>query len=127
MNLLPLSNRLVQAALGVQGKSLFLEMMPAEAQSAILLRTPLTGTKINHEMPGYYRASFQLIVRTLGYDAGKVLTKQVMGVLTFGELALETQTFVFSRPRTLPVAFPLSKGNLVEHNVMFDCTYVETS
>ncbi|UUZ75525.1 minor capsid protein [Polaromonas sp. P1(28)-13] len=127
MNLFPLANRLQTASLGIKGKTLFLEMMPADSSSAILLRNPLAGTKIDHELPDYFYTNFQLIVRSLGYDDGALLVKQVVAAMTFGELELEGQSFKFCRARTLPVAFPLSKGNLVEYNVTFDCAYCEAT
>lgn len=123
MNLMPLANRINATNLGTKGVDLFIEMMPFEVNSAILLRSPLSGTKIDHYLPGYFQTEFQLIIRSSGYQAGLVLAKSATDLLTFGELKLETQTFNYCRPRTLPVAFPLSKGNLVECNIMFDCCY----
>ena len=63
MNLMPLITLLQTSGLGVPGQTIFLNMMPAEADSAILLRNPLSGTKIDYELPDYYRSQFQLIVR----------------------------------------------------------------
>jgi hypothetical protein len=123
MNLLPLIDRIRLANQGVVGKSLFLQMLPAECSQGVLLRTPLTGTKINHELPGYFRGEFQLIVRQSGYD--ETLIKAIIETLTFERAWASTQFFMFCRPRTLPVAYPLSKGNLVEHSVMFDCVFSE--
>ena len=124
MNLMPLVNRINATRLGTKGKDLFVEMMPPEVSSAILLRSPLSGTKIDYYLPQYFNTEFQLIVRTGSYESGLDLTKRVITLLTFDELALESQSFKFCRPRTLPVAFPLSRGNLVEYNVMFDCCFV---
>lgn len=125
MNLMNLKNRIEQAGMAKGGVSLFLEMMPLEAQLATLLRNPLSGTRIDYDMPGFYRAEFQLIVRTPGYVAGQALMEKLVPLLTFGELTLGVQAFKHCLPRTLPVAFPLSDGNLVEHSVMFDCVFCE--
>ena len=127
MNLMPIANRIHATSLGTKGVDLFIRMMPAEAANAILLRDPLSGTKINHELPNYFHTEFQLIVRATGYEAGQTTSDAVIALLTFGELTLETQAFKYCRPRTLASAFPLSKGNLVEYSVMFDCCYVGTS
>lgn len=126
MNLANLVDRIQAAGHGVKAKSLFMQMMPAEAQSAILLRGMLAGTKIDHYLPGFYQTEFQVIVRSIGYVTGEALIKRVTADLTFEELVLGNQCFNYCRPRTLPVAFPLSAGNLVEHSVMFDVCFVET-
>jgi hypothetical protein len=127
MNLLPLVNLLESESLGVQGNNLFVDMLPSEAARAILLRNPLVGTPINHEMPGYYKADFQLIVRVPAgsYDAGSDLIKQVTRALHFEERTIEDMHFKYCRPRTLPVVFPLSEGNLLEFSVMVDCCFSE--
>lgn len=128
MKLMPLANLLEAAALGVKGDTLFLDMMPAEAEQAILLRNPLTGTKINHELPGFFQTDFQVIVRTPAslYDEGEALIGQVVAALTLAEAQVEDHHFNYCRPRTEPVAFPLSKGNLLEFNVTFDCCFVRS-
>lgn len=125
MNLTPLVNLLEAANLGVKGKTLFDRMLPAECQQGVLLRSPLAGTKINPELPGFYQPDFQVIVRSVGYDDGEALMTQVMDALTFGERVVDTQTFQYCRPLMLPVAFPLSRGNLVEHTVQFRCAYTQ--
>ena len=128
MKLMPLANLLEAAALGVKGDTLFLDMMPAEAEQAILLRNPLTGTKINHELPGFFQTEFQVIVRSPAglYDNGEALIEKVVAALTLSFTQVEDHRFNYCRPRTEPVAFPLSKGNLLEFNVMFDCCFVRS-
>jgi hypothetical protein len=126
MNLLPLVNRIEAARLAVKEKSLFLQMFPVGVQEAVLLRTPLQGTRINHELPGFYHADFTVIVRCVDYDAGEVLMKRIMDLLTFGEKTIARQTFRYCRPQHLPVAFPLSDGNLIEYSVGFEACYSES-
>lgn len=124
MNLTGLADRLHGSSIAVKSKTLFLEMMPAEAELAVLLRSPITGTKIDYELPGYFRTEFQVIVRTVGYPDGEALMKRVVTKLTMDNTVVGTQSFQYCRPRFLPVAFPLSRGNLVEHTVTFDCCFV---
>lgn len=124
MNLMPLANIVEYSGLGVKGKSVFLNMMPMEAELAILLRSPLSGTKINYELPGYFQTEFQLIVRSHSYPEGETLIGQVMSALTMTETQVEDHYFKYSRPRTEAVAYPLSNGNLIEFSVAFDVTFV---
>ena len=128
MNLMPLANLLEDGGVGTKGTTIFLDMMPAEADSAILLRTPLRGSKIDYELPGYFKTEYQLIIRTPSslYDDAMSLTDQVIATLTLTNAQVENHYYTYSRPRTEAIVFPLSKGNLLEFNVMFDCCFVKT-
>ncbi|MDY7537613.1 minor capsid protein [Undibacterium sp. 5I1] len=126
MNLRPLANILAANNLGVLGTSMFFNMLPAEAEEAILLRNPLSGTKIDYELKGYFKTEFQLIVRSHSYANGEVLIKKVIDALTLENTQVEDHNFNYSRPRTEAVAFPLSRGNLLEFNVMFDVCFVRS-
>lgn len=126
MNLLPLATRLHTLKVGIKEKTLFLHMMPAGATQAILLRSPLAGTAINHELPGFYRGEFQVIVRAADPVEGEKLMKKVVAALTLEPGAVVgAQTFNYCRPRTQPVAFPLSDGALIELSVQMDACFVE--
>ena len=128
MNLMPLANMLQDEGIGVQGETLFVNMLPITAEFGVLLRSPLTGTPINHELPGFFQADFQLIVRAPAgqYNAGEELVERVVAALTMYERQVENQFFNYCRPRTEPAVFPLSKGNLLEFSVMMDCCYVRS-
>jgi len=126
MNLMPLADRLEAAGLGTKGVDLFLNMMPADVTTAIMMRPPLRGTPIDWELPGFYKAEFQLIVRSPSYEDGLALTNQVVDALTIiQEEVVGPLAFNYCRPRTEPVAFPISEGNLLEFNVYFDACYVK--
>ena len=127
MNLIPLADLLENAGLGVKGESIFIGMMPAESDQAILLRNPLSGTLINHEMPGFFQSHIQLIVRTpsVEYSAGESLIERAIAALTASEKQIGTAFFNYIRPRTLPVVYPLSKGNLLEFNVVLDVCFAQ--
>lgn len=128
MNLIPLADLIEQDDHGIKGDTVFVDMLPAEAERAILLRNPLTGTPINHELPGFFQTEFQLIVRVPAgqYDAGAELINGVINSLWMRqERQVEDMLFKYCRPRTEPVVFPLSVGNLLEFSLMFDCCFVK--
>ena len=126
MKLLPLLTHLADEDVGVIAQDLFIDMLPAEADEAVLLRNPLQGTFINHELPGYYQAEFDVIVRVPAakYDAGEAKIEAVVAVLTVANLQLDDMWFNYARPETLPVSYPLSKGNLIEFSVRMACCFV---
>lgn len=125
MNLRPLANILVAQNIGVLGETIFFNMMPADAENAILLRNPLSGTKINYELRGFYKTEFQLIVRGHSYQDTEAKINQIIAALTMNSRQVEDHFFNYCRPRTEPVAFPLSNGNLLEFNVQFDVCFVK--
>lgn len=124
MNLIPLTQRLEELNVGVQGKTIFINMIPADATRGVLLRNPLTGTPINYELPGFYRTEFQLIARAGDYQAGEALVEKATAALTLSAgTALGTMRFRHCRPKTHPSAYPLSKGNLLEFACDFDVAF----
>lgn len=125
MNLLPLADLLETAGLGTKGGTLFIDMLPAEATQAILLRNPLSGTPIDHELPGYYQSHLQMIVRTPAgkYADAEALIAAATAALTVSEQRIGSMFFNYMRPKTLPVVYPLSKGNLLEFSVQLDYSF----
>lgn len=124
MNLMPLAQKLETDLVGVMGTSIFINMIPAECPQGILLRNRLPGTKIDYELPGYYKARFQLIARAQDYAVGEALINQAFASLTMKETTLGSMSIRFIRPVTLPAVFPLSKGNLLEFAADFEAVYV---
>ncbi|WP_297478392.1 minor capsid protein [Ferrovum sp.] len=125
MNLMPLADLLQQNGLGIQGQTIFINQMPVETPLAVMLRTPLSGTKVNYELPGYYKTNFQLIARADGFENGKALSDSVTAALTLVETQVETMYFKYCRPMTLGIPFPVSKGNLIEISTMFECIFIQ--
>lgn len=123
MDLMPIANKLEFEGLGVQGRTLFINFMPMESKTAIMLRTPLSGVGIDHELPGYFKTHFVAVTRAPEYVAALDLMKSVMTALTVNEQDLDTINVKYMRPATLPVSFPVSDGNFYEVQVRFDIAY----
>jgi hypothetical protein len=123
MDLMPIANKLEFEGLGVQGKTLFINFMPMEAKTAIMLRVPLVGTDIDHELPGYFKTSFILIARAPQYVAALDLARSAMLALTIYDDDVDTINVKYMRPVSLPVSFPVSEGNFYEVQVTFDIAY----
>lgn len=124
MNLIPLIDHLQESKVGTKEKTLFVNMIPATAAKGVLLRNPLTGTPIDYEVPGFYRAGFKLITRAGGYEAGEALAGRAIAALTLPHGAkLGNMVFRHCRPKTEIAVFPLSKGNLLEFSVDFDAVF----
>lgn len=125
MNLLPLAEKLEADGLGILAETIFINMIPVEAPIGILLRNDLRGTEIDYELPGYFKTNFQTIVRAPDYVTGHALIEQVSAALMLSEQQVGSMYFKFLRPRTKPVVFPLSAGNLLEFSVNFSACFTE--
>lgn len=120
MNLLPLAELLQANKIGTMGKTIYINMLPIDVPNAILLRNGLSGTLIDHELPGYTKTQFQVIVRAPGYQQGYDLMERVTNAITLNNETVGIYHFNYCRPHTEPVVFPLSAGNLLEFSVHFD-------
>ena len=124
MDLLPIANKLEYEGLGISGKTLFVNFMPVECKEGMMLRSSLSGSKINHELPGYYKTEFSLIARSHQFVNAKTMIEEAMPVLCFAEENLDDIYVKYIRPKTLPVAFPVSDGNYYEVVAVFEAVYV---
>lgn len=122
---------LVVAELGVAGETIFIEDMPAGATEAIMLRKPLVGIREDHELPGYHRGTFQVIVRSMTHEVGESLANNVVAALkTVRPVIYQDVNEVFQMqinqmlPATLPIRFPRSTGAFIEWSINFDCSFV---
>lgn len=123
MNLLPIAQYIEDAGFGVQGENIFINMIPAERPVCIMVRNKLQGTLIDYELPGFYKTRFQLIVRAGDYVTGDKLISEVCDALTLTERQIGDMFVRYMRPVTMPVVFPLSKGNLLEFTNDFDIAF----
>ena len=124
MNLLPIAQYLEDNHLGIQAKTIFINQIPVECPNGILLRNKLQGTPVNYELPGYYKTTFQLVVRSNDYTLGNQSVNDVVAALTLQEVNIDTMHIKFMRPKTLPVVFPISKGNLLEFALDMEIVFI---
>lgn len=126
MNLEPLAKLLQDKGIGTMAKTIFVNALPAECNAGVLIRQPLTGTPIDYYLPGFYKTSLQLIVRTHDYKDGEALIKRAIKALHIEtDTQLDSMFIRFMRPTTKPVSFPLSLGNFIEFTVRMDVCYNE--
>lgn len=129
MNLEALSDHIVSLNLGVPGQTLFLHEMPADCHRGILLRLPLIGISVDHELPKYFRGEFQAIVRDKSHSSGAQLAQDLFDAFTLGKMTLLNQTgqgmrFNHLHPKTLPIKYRRSDGNGIEWSINFTGSYV---
>ena len=80
MNLTEIYNYALAQDLGVEGKTIFIQNLPAQSGTpALMLKNSLEGTKIDYELPNYRKGRFQAIVRCKAnkYEDGEALADLV--------------------------------------------------
>lgn len=117
---------LERAKVGKEGKSLFLYQMPA-VEFGILIREETTGTRVDYELPGYFRSSFQITVRDTEYYAAKKKIEQAINALRMQRVYLDEMFVNFCRPETQPVAFQMNNGQQVEFSVKMEICFCEAA
>lgn len=102
------------AGIAQLGTTLFINKMPLSVNNGILLRNPINGTKIDHELKGHYNTEFKVIVRTTSYEDGYVLMRKVFKLLTLDNYVIEDMHIKHCYPDNEPIEYPISEGNMIE-------------
>lgn len=127
MNLVPIAKRLDTRGVGKRtgsSQNIFVHHFPEQKTVGILLRQSAMGTPIDHNLPGYFRSKFQLIARATSYEEGRALAQLASDELTMLNIALDDGMYMKQcLPTNQPVAFPSSKGDLLEFSVNFDVAF----
>lgn len=126
MNLNSIADYIELGGIGQKGKSIFIGEMPLEATRGVLLMDTYSGTKIDHELPGWRDTGFRLAVRSADYEDGLSLAQQVSDRLTImRQTAMPPITMRQCLPVNDPLPYKRSKGSgMWEFEVDFECVYI---
>lgn len=125
-----LAERLEAAGHGEIARSIFVHFMPDDIAEGIMLRTPLNGHEIDHELPGVRTGEIQFIVRARDFTTGFGLITPAVQAITMLETVIADENgdpqyrVNWLRPMHDPIVYPRSMGNAYEFSVNFDCRYV---
>lgn len=112
--IIPIAQYINDKGIAALEENLFLNMMPPRVSHGVLLRNPINGTKIDHEMRGYYNTEFKVIVRTTSYANGETLMEELFSLLTISNLKVGNMMIKHCYPDNEPISYPLSVGNMIE-------------
>lgn len=125
MNLLPFADHLQFAGVGTQAVDIFINSFPANRKDGILLRLRPAGVSFDHDLPGYLKGSFQLIVRGADFAQTQTKANAAVKALTLGKTTLGGLRVNYARPTVLPTPFPLSQGGLTEFSTDIEFCVVD--
>lgn len=119
------AQRIEENNLGKRGVDLFINGMPASVHEGIGLVPPRSGNDIDHELPGYRKTTFQIVVRGRNYLEGMEKINALTNLIFLNQSTILGNLEVrYIRPRHDPIAYPLSDAGLTEFSVNFDANYV---
>lgn len=125
MNLEAIAKHAQAKGLGVMGRSLFVNLMPRDAEG-ILLRDGYLGTPVNPYLPGFReRSELQVAVRARDFVAGRTLSWKVFTDLSIKQETQLGDMLVRSlRPVAEPRPFRQTSGGFIEWEIEFTAVYV---
>lgn len=118
-----LAQTLEDAGIGTQGTDLFAHYAP-DIPISIMLRLPLTGAPLNHELPGYRKHALQVVVRGIEIQEIQERCDAAVAALVCAETQVGDIWVNYIRQREEPIFYPRSPGNGQEASINFDCCYV---
>ena len=122
MDLMPIVAILEAANVGVRGQSIFIAAMPVTCKKGILFRDNAAGSKIDWNLPGYYKTSFTGIARAQTYEDCNSLILAASQALTINVDFQVPNSYLIRRilPMNLPNIYPLSDGVYFESSVRYE-------
>lgn len=109
------------------GRNIFVNHLPAAINAGVMIRQDYEGVSYQHELPGYFKAAFQVIVRNPDYVAGQTLAENIAVTLNKERVVIGTMNVKYIRPIQKPIVFPASEGDYLEFSTYFDVCYSMTS
>lgn len=107
-------------------KGTFIYRLPESLKEGILITHGLSGASLDPDLPGYKKAKFQVVVRSLDFEDGYNLSKSIMGIFSSVKPTTALSSFIyFIQPLHDPLAFPMSKGGFIEFSVTYETAYIE--
>lgn len=124
MDLESIAQHLSAADVGVRiegfDRNIFIHQMPSIVKRGVLIRGPQSAVMIDHELPGYFKTSFQVIVRSDDHRRGQELAEAVSNALTIRLEQMIGQMKVRQiYPKHLPLVYPTSEGDRLEWSINF--------
>lgn len=124
IDFLALARRLEEKGCGKCSKDIFVDTLPSESATGIVLRSSISGDKIDYELPGFMKATFRLIARASNHGVGQDMLQKASDALYIEQdTVVGNMNVRVCRPITTPMIFPLSNGNLREFSVNMRIIY----
>lgn len=118
--LLEIAKYIESKGLGVIGKTIFVNEMPAGCDRGLVVFTSGEGLRQHTDISGYYRGYVSIAARAPKYQEGQLLATEVLKSMSFQGKVLGGVNFQLSRPEALPQSFPANESGYVEWLTSFE-------
>ena len=81
IDFLALAKRLEEKGCGKCAKDIFVDTLPSESSTGIVLRSSISGDTIDYELPGFMKATFRLIARAANHGIGQEMLQKATDAL----------------------------------------------
>jgi len=105
------------------GRNLFINRVPADVTTGVLLKETYAGTERDQYIPGLRRGRFQVVVRGTDFSKTKSLIDTIVDTLSITEREFSEVHFKVIAPMTEPIPFMESDGGFCEFTVNFYAVY----
>lgn len=127
MKLKEVAGYLAAEGLGVIGTSIFVGEMPAACKAGILLMDTYSGSRIDHELPGWRDTGFRVVIRHEAYDAGELLAERAITALTIQRDVQMGSIFVKRMlPYNDPKPYRRSEAGVWEFETDVETSYIRS-
>lgn len=107
-------------------ENLYLNEMPGDVSVGVMMKSPLSGIRIDPHIPGYYKPILQFVVRHSDPVEGEKMAARLQDALTIETVenysattergAVQINVFY---PRELPIRYPRLDGGSIEWSLNF--------
>lgn len=105
------------------GDEVYIYDLPFDDVTKALLVPPFQGIQIDKELPGYFKGSFQLTVRSKTGKVCEDIANLLAPALQCDEEVRGDTLFRYVHQRYLPVVYPKTAGGHFESNTAFDICF----
>ena len=113
-HLIYIAELIERAGFATLGKDIFIGTMPGSVTNGVMLRSPLSGDKIDEGQGGFFDTTFTMIVRSESVPDGYQKCLAISQMLTRGHANASDFHIIRLRPDTLPVTYPRGDADTLE-------------
>lgn len=126
MKLMTIAMHLQDSNRGTFGSDIFVTEMPLDCKEGLLLMDTYSGSRIDHELPGWRDTGFRLVTRSADYLTGEDLARSTGEFLkTQQEVTIRDILVKKCLPVTDPHPYRRSEAGYWEFEVDVEITYLE--
>lgn len=120
-----LADYLESKDVGAVGSDLFAHDFPPSVKQGVLLKEPVTGIGFDHELPGFIKGRYEVIVRHFNHEDGLEFAMSVWDALNVKQpIKMGDVKVNYVRPLNLPAVFPVFESDQIEYSIVIDACFI---